>query len=119
MAAVFAALWATHLSSPASVGRDQLASVGRDAVVAKRDEGSKNPTISIAGSPQPSFFSKDEAATSSPLFMGNRQLSQLVLEKGIDALPKQEVFSHRGKPAPPRQDTYHDLLLQLLDGSSI
>jgi hypothetical protein len=111
VAATFAALWATHLPS--------FASVGRDEVVAKRDEGSKDLTISIASSPQPSLFPKDEGTTSSPLFLGNRQLCQLVLEKGIDALPKQEVFPHRGKPAVPRQDGYRDLLRQLLDGSAI
>jgi hypothetical protein len=41
------------------------------------------------------------------------------LEKGIDALPRQEFSPGRGKPMPPQQNTYRDLLHQMFDGSSI
>jgi hypothetical protein len=111
MAAAFAALWANNFPSPASGGRHE--------VVAAGDEGAPTIAVDVANSPFPNPFPKEEGTMSSPLFLGNRQLCQLVLEKGFDALPKQEVFRNRNKPMPPRQDSYRDLLRQLLDDSSI
>jgi hypothetical protein len=48
----------------------------------------------------------------------NRRLCQLILEKGIEALPQPDVAPRFGKPLPPRKDSYHDLLKQFNDGST-
>ena len=45
----------------------------------------------------------------------NRRLCQLVLEKGIDALPEPNYRCVSGTPLPPRDDTYRSLLKQFLD----
>jgi hypothetical protein len=40
------------------------------------------------------------------------------LEKGIDAMPEPDRTPGRGKPLPPRRDSYHELLDQFLNGPS-
>jgi hypothetical protein len=49
----------------------------------------------------------------------NRRLCQLVLEKGIDAMPEPDHTPGRGNPLPPRRDSYRDLLNELINDSSI
>jgi hypothetical protein len=53
------------------------------------------------------------------LFLTNRQLCQLVLEKGIDALRGQETSGSRVQAVSSRQSNYRDLRRCFFDGSSI
>jgi len=55
------------------------------------------------------------ADTSPPSPWANRRLCQLVLEKGIDALPESSSGCVSGPPFVPREETYRSLLKQFLD----
>jgi hypothetical protein len=89
MAVAFAVLWAVGRTPQPAAGLAQKA-------------------------PLPAIEIPDDIAPPSPL--GNRRLCQLIIEKGIDALPRPDVSPRCGKPLPPRKDSYFDLLKELNEG---
>ncbi len=97
-AAVFASLWG----------------VGRTSEVGGR------PAANFARqTPLPTCDDPDDASPPSPPSpLENRRLCQLILEKGIEGLPRPEAIPCRGKPPPPRKDSYFDLLKQFSGDSS-
>jgi hypothetical protein len=132
VAAAFATLWASNLPSPGTdrrlVGRGAGGEGGRTLPIDLADnqqlrflqgENGENTArvVDVADSPHHNSLPAEERTKT--LFLNNRQLCQLVLEKGIDALPSQEISPSRAQPMPLRQDSYRDLRHQLLDGSSI
>jgi hypothetical protein len=68
--------------------------------------------IFVAGSPMTIDLPAD---TSPPSPWANRRLCQLVLEKGIDALPESSSRCVSGLPLVPREESYRSLLKQFLD----
>jgi len=55
------------------------------------------------------------ADTSPPSPWANRRLCQLVLEKGVDAMPESSIRCISDTPFVPREETYRSLLKQFLD----
>jgi hypothetical protein len=54
-----------------------------------------------------------DAAPPSP--WSNRRLCQLVLEKGVDAMPESSVYGNSVAPYVPRDDSYRGLMRQFLN----
>jgi hypothetical protein len=59
------------------------------------------------------------ASPSPPSPWANRRLCQLVLEKGVDAMPQSDIPAARSAPLPPRRDSYRDLMNDLLTQPAI
>lgn len=96
VAATFGTLWATG---------------GRPEVVER--------VVCVSAESVSAAFDFPPVAASSPSPWANRRLCQLVLEKGINALPQPNIGSAPNTPARRRQESNRDLLNQLLKGSTI
>jgi hypothetical protein len=70
------------------------------------------PGVSIAAAALTDDIPDD---TSPPSPWANRRLCQLVLEKGVDAMPESSVHGVSGTPFVPRDESYRSLLKQFLD----
>lgn len=72
------------------------------------------PTTNVLVASVPTPFDVG-ADTSAPSPWENRRLCQLVLEKGIDALPESNSHRVSGITPMPHEETYRSLLKQYLD----
>ena len=68
--------------------------------------------VAVADSPMNIDLPAD---TTPPSPWENRRLCQLVLEKGIDAMPESSGHSISGVPPAPHEETNRSLLKQFLD----
>lgn len=75
--------------------------------------------VYVAPKDSPATFDFTSVVVSPPSPWENRRMCQLVLEKGVDALPQLYVPTARTAPVTPRRDSYRDLVNELLHESSI
>jgi hypothetical protein len=95
VAATFAALWASG---------------------GKSDIAARTAATSVRQTPMAAMDLPEDASPPSP--WENRRLCQLILEKGIEALPRPDVAPRYDKPLPPHKDSYFDLLKQFNNSST-
>ena len=104
-----AVLWPIATAASLAGGDDFRHPLGRG----QQTQGSSNepPTFRLRSADDLDL----PADTSPPSPWENRRLCQLVLEKGIDALPESSSHCVSGTPSVPREETYRSLLKQFLD----
>jgi hypothetical protein len=108
-AVMFAALWATvSRSAPGRVTGD-----ANQRIASSTENGDASDDHLAASS----YVPTPPTAAPSPWRLTNRQLCQLIAEKGIDALPA-PAWLPGGGPTPPRHDSYRELLRQFTEEAS-